>query len=74
MLQDTRKLSIGDSTRGYDSCMVTTDKNGKYRLVAGSILGRKWHLKRAIAALNRGSSGYTTKTGDQFGIHLSRPK
>lgn len=68
----TRKLMIGDSSNGYDTALVTTDANGKHHLVAGSISGRAWHIKRAIAALNRDRSGYTTRAGDEKSIYLSK--
>lgn len=70
----TRKLTIGDSTIGYDTALVTTTKSGKYRLVSGSIVGRAWHIKKAIAALNRDYSGYITKAGDEKSIYLASAK
>ena len=69
----TRKLHIGNSTVGYDTASVKT-VSGKYRLVPGSIIGRAWHIRRAIAALNRNYSGYVTKAGDEKSIYLGPPK
>jgi hypothetical protein len=71
----TRKLTLGDSTIGYDTASVTTTGAGKLRLVPGSIVGRVSHIKRAIAAYNRtGQLCYTTTTttGDEKSLHLSR--
>lgn len=68
----TRKITLGDSHNGYDTAMVTTTATGSYRLVSGSLNGRAWHIRRAIAALNRNSSGYVTRGGDEKSIHLAK--
>lgn len=72
MTTATRKLMLGDSANGYDTALVTTTASGKYRLVPGSLNGRVWHIKRAVAALNRDRSGYVTRAGDEKSIYLSK--
>ena len=68
-MNTTRKLTLGDSWTGYDTAMVS-GAAGKYRLVPGSINGRTWNIQRAVAALNRGSDGYTTRADDCKSIYL----
>ena len=62
-------ISIGDSNRGYDTAQVTKNDAGKYRLIPGTISGRKYVITKSIAALNRGENSYVSKAGDYFQIH-----
>lgn len=66
----TCKLTLGDSNTGYDTALVTTTAAGKYRLVPDSINGRAWHIRRAIAALNRDCPSYITRSGDEKNVYL----
>lgn len=63
------RISIGDSTRGYDSAEVTK-VGDKYRLVAGTVVGREYAIRAAIAALNRGDSSYVSSAGDYWAIKI----
>lgn len=54
------KITLGDSTIGYDTAKTTVTKSGKHRLVADAVSGRITHIRAAIAALNRGESAYIT--------------
>ena len=67
----TTKISIGDSTRGYDSAEVTKTKTGKYRLVPGTINGRENVIRKSIASLNRGDNTYVTSGGDCLEIRVN---
>ena len=66
-----KRVMLGDSNNGYDTALVTGEA-GKYRLVPGSINGRAWHIRRAIAALNRDRSGYTTRAGDEKSVYCAQ--
>ncbi len=65
------KITIGDSTRGYDSAKVTKTTTGKYRLVLGSIVGREIVIRKSIASLNHGDNSYVTSAGDCLEIRIS---
>ena len=69
---DTARLLIGDSTRGYDSASVTVTKQGKYRLIEGTINGRKTLLRAAVANINRGEMQVLTSAGDSIPVYLQR--
>lgn len=58
------KIIIGDSTRGYDTAEVTKTTSGKYKIVEGTIAGRKGWIRKAIANCNRGDFEYVTSAGD----------
>lgn len=66
----THKISIGNSNRGYDTAEVTRSKGGKYRLVPGSVNGRKSVITKSIAAVNRGDGCYVTSAGDCLPVHI----
>ena len=67
----TIKISIGDSTRGYDSADVIKTATGKYRLVPGTINGRESVIRKSIASLNRGDNTYVTSAGDCLEIRVN---
>ena len=67
----TTKITIGDSSRGYDSAEVTKTKTGKYRLVPGSVVGRESVIRKSIASLNRGDNSYVTSAGDSLEIRIT---
>jgi hypothetical protein len=69
--QKTYKISIGDSTRGYDSASVSKTKDGKYRLIPGTMSGRKTWIRKSIASINRGDNTYVTSAGDCLQISIS---
>lgn len=69
-MSQVQKITIGDSMRGYDSAEVSKSTGGKYRLVPGSITGRKTVITKSIAALNRGEREYVTTAGDSLKINV----
>lgn len=62
-------LNVGNSNIGYDSAMIVRN-NGVYILMMGTIKGRKYVVKGAVAALNRGEDTFVTKGGDCLKIHV----
>lgn len=70
-MSNTNKISVGDSTRGYDSAEVVRTQAGKYRLVPGSVNGRVSVVRKAVAALNRGERTYVTPGDDYLPIDVS---
>ena len=68
-----RKLTLGNSNTGYDTCLVEINDKGKAKLVDGTINGRASVLKKCVANYNRGDNYYITTAGDQlpFVINLA---
>lgn len=66
----TIKITVGNSTIGYDSADCTKSENGKLRVIEGTIAGRKSVVRRAVANLNRGVPEYVTSAGDCLPITL----
>lgn len=65
------KISIGDCVRGYDTAEVTKSAGGKYRLVPGTVFGRKNVVAKAIANVNRGQNVYYTSAGDGLSVSIT---
>lgn len=59
-----KRISVGDSTRGYDSASVILTKSGKYRVINGTIDGRSSWVKKAVANANKGVYEFETSAGD----------
>jgi hypothetical protein len=62
----TKKLTLGNSTVGYDTCKVEVNNTGKIKLVKDTINGRASVIKKCIANYNKGLNYYLTSAGDQL--------
>lgn len=62
------KISIGNSTHGYDQANVTLINN-KLRLI-GDISGNQKLVKKAIANYNRGNTFVSNSADDCLPINL----
>ena len=61
-----KKLTLGNSNAGYDTCLVEISTSGKAKLVDGTINGRSSVIKKCVANYNRGQNYYLTTAGDQL--------
>ncbi len=66
----TRKVIIGDATRGYTTFTVNVASTGRITLDAASIHGNKTLAKNAVAALREGSESVMTSGGDELPINF----
>ena len=65
-----KKLTLGNSTIGYDTCKMEINDNGKAKLVDGTINGRSSVIKKCIANYNRGLDYYLTSAGDKLPFYV----